>query len=142
MTADVAAAPPIRILLVEDNATDVELTLRALKRAKLQNHISIVGDGVAALEFLFNSGQPTPDLVLLDLQLPKIDGREVLTRIRAHQTLGKLPVVILTASDAERERHTALAADAFLTKPVNFERLGDVVREIAALGWSIVKVRE
>jgi CheY-like chemotaxis protein len=140
MTADVVAQSPIRILLVEDNATDVELALRALKRAKLQNHIAIVTDGVAALEYLFASDQPTPDLVLLDLQLPKVDGREVLTRIRAHPTLHNMRVVILTASDAERERHTALAADAFLTKPVNFERLGDAVRAIAALGWSIVKV--
>jgi CheY-like chemotaxis protein len=131
---------PINILLVEDNPADVELAVRALKRGKLQNRLWIVSDGVTALDFLSSRASPAPDLVLLDLKLPKLDGRELLIRIREDRRLASLPVVVLTASDAEREQLAALAANAFLTKPVNVERLGEVVRAIADLGWAIVKV--
>jgi CheY-like chemotaxis protein len=134
------AASSINILLVEDNPADVDLTLRALQRAKLQNRVWTVGDGAEALEFLRSHASPAPDLVLLDLKLPKVDGREVLLRIREDQRLNTLPVVVLTSSDADHEHLTALAANAFLTKPVNFERLDAVVRSIAGLGWAIVKL--
>jgi CheY-like chemotaxis protein len=134
---------PINILLVEDDPSDVDLTRRALQRAKLQNRVWIVGDGVEALEFLRREGPhkgvPRPDLVLLDLRLPTLDGRDVLMRIREEPRWQALPVVVLTASDAEHEQLAALAADGFLTKPVDFARLEAVIREIAGLGWAIVR---
>ncbi len=139
------AANPINILLVEDSPDDAALTLRALRRAKLQNHVWTVQDGLEALAFLRGEpphrGASRPDLVLLDLNLPKLDGRDVLLRIREDARLHTLPVVVLTASDQEQERLAAIGADAFLTKPVDFERLGWVVRVIANFGWAIVKVQ-
>src|SRR5881397_3439968 len=138
------ASSPIHILLVEDSADDAALTLRALKRAKLQNHVWTVSDGLDALAFLRgdppHQGAPRPDLVLLDLNLPKLDGRDVLLRIREDPHLRELPVVVLTVSESEQERVAVRAADAFLTKPVNFEQLAKLVQMITDLGWSIVKV--
>lgn len=135
---------PITILLVEDSEADIELTLRGLARAKLQNRIWSVRDGVEALAFLRREAPhqeaPRPDLVLLDLNLPKLDGREVLARIRADPRLRELPVVVLTASDSEQEHLAASAADAFVTKPVDFEQVAKLVQMIAGLGWSIVKL--
>src|SRR6266513_212174 len=124
---------PINILLVEDDPSDVELTRRALQRAKLQNRVWMVGDGVEALAFLRREGPhrgvPRPDL----------DGRDVLMRIREEPRWQRLPVVVLTASDAEHEQLAALAADGFLTKAVDFARLEAVIRRIAGLGWAIVR---
>ena len=143
MTPMVRGPTPINILLVEDDPSDVELTRRALQRAKLQNRVWIVGDGVDALAFLRREGPhhgvPRPDLVLLDLLLPNLDGRDVLMRIREEPRWQALPVVVLTGSDAEHEQLAALAADGFLTKPVDFARLEAVIRGIAGLGWAIVK---
>src|SRR2546425_883133 len=99
---------PINILLVEDDPSDVELTRRALQRAKLQNRVWIAGDGVEALAFLRREapprGGPRPDLILLDLKLPNLDGRDVLMRIREEPRWQRLPVVLLTASDAEHQQ--------------------------------------
>jgi len=135
---------PIAILLVEDSEADIELTLRGLARAKLQNRIWTVRDGAQALAFLRREAPhaeaPRPDLVLLDLNLPKLDGREVLARIRADPRLRELPVVVLTASDSEQEHRAVGAADAFMTKPVDFQQLAKLVQMIAGLGWSIVKL--
>ena len=134
---------PINILFVEDNPDDAELTLRALQRAKVQNRVWTVSDGVDALAFLRgqppHQDAPRPDLVLLDLNLPGLDGRDVLLRIREDPELRGLAVVVLTGSDEEQEHLAALAADAFLTKPVDLERLGWLVRIMANLGWAIVK---
>ena len=134
---------PINILFVEDNPDDAELTLRALQRAKVQNRVWTVSDGVDALAFLRgqppHQDAPRPDFVLLDLNLPGLDGRDVLLRIREDPELRGLAVVVLTASDEEQEHLAALAADAFLTKPVDLERLGWLVRIMANLGWAIVK---
>ncbi len=135
---------PVNILLVEDDRDDIALTRLALQRAKLQNRIWVVQDGEEVLAFLRgeppHEGVPRPDLVLLDLKLPKLDGRDVLLRIREEPRWHRLPVVVLTSSDADHERLAALAADGFLTKPVDFVRLGEVVRAIAGLGWAIVKL--
>jgi len=135
---------PITILLVEDSEEDIELTLRGLERAKLQNRIWTVRDGVEALAFLRREAPYQdvlrPDLVLLDLNLPRLDGREVLVRIREDPRLRELPVVVLTVSDSEQERSTARAADAFMTKPVDFQQLAKLVQMITGLGWSIVKL--
>ena len=138
------ASTPITILMVEDSEEDIELTLRGLERAKLQNRIWTVRDGVQALAFLRREAPyqdaPRPDLILLDLNLPKLDGREVLARMREDPRLRELPVVVLTASDSEQERSTVRAADAFMTMPVDFQQLANLVRMIAGLGWSIVKL--
>ena len=138
------ASTPITIFMVEDSEEDIELTLRGLERAKLQNRIWTVRDGVQALAFLRREAPyqdaPRPDLILLDLNLPKLDGREVLARMREDPRLRELPVVVLTASDSEQERSTVRAADAFMTKPVDFQQLANLVRMIAGLGWSIVKL--
>jgi len=130
--------------MVEDSEEDIELTLRGFERAKLQNRIWTVRDGVQALAFLRREAPyqdaPRPDLILLDLNLPKLDGREALARMREDPRLRELPVVVLTASDSEQERSTVRAADAFMTKPVDFQQLAQLVRMIAGLGWSIVKL--
>ena len=110
----------------------------------MQNRIWTVRDGVQALAFLRREAPyqdaPRPDLILLDLNLPKLDGREALARMREDPRLRELPVVVLTASDSEQERSTVRAADAFMTKPVDFQQLAKLVRMIAGLGWSIVKL--
>ena len=143
MRAMVRGPTPSNILLVEDDPSDVELTRLALQRAKLQNRMWIVTDGEQALAFLRREGPhrgvPRPDLVLLDLRLPNLDGRDVLMRIREEPRWERLPVIVLTASDAEHDQLAALAADGFLTKPVDFARLEEVIRGIAGLGWAIVK---
>src|SRR5437899_6268618 len=117
ITGMVGSSNPITILMVEDSEEDIELTMRGLARAKLQNRIWSVRDGVEALAFLRREAPhqeaPRPDLVLLDLNLPKLDGREVLARIRADPRLRELPVVVLTTSDSEREHRAVGAADAF-----------------------------
>ena len=143
MGAMVRGPTPSNILLVEDDPNDVELTRRALQRAKLQNRLWIVTDGEQALAFLRREGQhrgvPRPDLLLLDLRLPLLDGRDVLLRIREEPRWRRLSVIVLTASDAEHEQIATLAADGFLTKPVDFARLEEAIRGIAGLGWAIVK---
>ena len=143
MGAMVRGPTPSNILLVEDDPNDVELTRRALQRAKLQNRLWIVTDGEQALAFLRREGQhrgvPRPDLLLLDLRLPLLDGRDVLLRIREEPRWRRLSVIVLTASDAEQEQLATLAADGFLTKPVDFARLEEAIRGIAGLGWAIVK---
>src|SRR5256885_16716444 len=111
---------PINILLVEDDPSDVELTRRALQRAKLQNRVWMVGDGVEALAFLRREGPhrgaPRPDLVLLDLKLPNLDGRDVLMRIREEPRWQRLPVVVFTASDAGHAQLAARASARLLTR--------------------------
>src|SRR5213593_204477 len=143
MGAMVRGPTPSNILLVEDDPNDVELTRRALQRAKLQNRLWIVTDGEQALAFLRREGQhrgvPRPDLLLLDLRLPLLDGRDVLLRIREEPRWRRLSVIVLTASDAEQDQLATLAADGFLTKPVDFARLEEAIRGIAGLGWAIVK---
>src|SRR5260370_15081496 len=135
---------PETILMVEDSEDDIQLTLRGLERAKLQNRVWTVRDGVEALAFLRreapHEAAPRPDLVLLDLNLPKLDGRDVLLRIREDPHLRGLPVVVLTVSESEQGRFAVRAADAFLTKPVNFEQLAKLVQMIADLGWSILQL--
>src|SRR5436853_6116803 len=114
MTSMVRGPTPINILLVEDDPSDVDLTRRALQRAKLQNRVWIVADGVDALAFLRREGPhrgvPRPDLVLLDLKLPNLDGRDVLMRIREEPRWQGLSGVVLTASDADPEQLSDLAA--------------------------------
>jgi CheY-like chemotaxis protein len=130
--------------LVEDEPADIELTQRALTWAKLQNRLSVVTDGADALAFL--RGEPPhearlrPDVVLLDLKLPVRDGREVLRAMRDDPELRDIPVIILTSSNEEHALLEGLHPDAFLTKPVVFDRLAHAVRSVANLGFTIVKL--
>ena len=137
---------PIEILLVEDSPSDIELTVEALADGKIRNHLSIVEDGVKALEFLYRRGAfadaPRPDLILLDFNLPRKDGREVLAEIKADANLKSIPVVVLTTSDAEQDVLRAYAAHAncFVTKPVDFNQFLKVVKAIENFWLTIVKL--
>jgi CheY-like chemotaxis protein len=127
---------PIEILLVEDSPSDTELTVEALEDAKLRNNLSIVEDGVQAMQFLRRQGHygqaPRPDIILLDLNLPRKDGREVLAEIKADKMLAIIPVVVMTASTAEVDllRAKQLKANSYITKPVEFMKFLDVVRGV------------
>ncbi len=137
---------PIEILLVEDSPSDTDLTVEALASAKVTNRLSIVEDGVQAMEFLRREGQyaqaPRPDLILLDLNLPRKDGREVLEEIRADENLTAIPVVVLTTSEAEQDvlRAYALHANCYITKPVNFPQFLEVIEAIEGFWLSVVKL--
>lgn len=137
---------PIDILLVEDNPGDVRLTVEALKEDKLQNNLHVVKNGIEAMAFLCQereyAGAPRPDLILLDLNLPKKDGREVLEEIKADESLKRIPVVILTTSQAEEDvlKTYDLHANCYITKPVNLEQFIKVVRSIEQFWLTIVRL--
>ncbi|MFL5537873.1 MAG: response regulator [Longimicrobiaceae bacterium] len=139
-------ARPVEVLLVEDNPGDVRLTREALKDGKVSNHLSVAPDGVEALRFLRREGPyadaPRPDVVLLDLNLPKKDGRQVLQEMKADPALRTIPVVILTSSDAERDITAAyeLQASCYITKPVDLDQFITVVKSIEDFWFSIVKL--
>ncbi len=137
---------PIEILLVEDNPGDVRLTREAFKEAKVRNNLHAVGDGVEAMEFLRREGEhasaPRPDLILLDLNLPRKDGREVLAEVKEDPELRRIPVVILTTSKAEEDiaRTYDLHANCYIAKPVDFDRFIDVVKKIEGFWLTVVKL--
>lgn len=139
-------AKPIEILLVEDNPGDVRLTVEALKEGKVLNHLSVVGDGVEAMVFLRRTGPcasaPRPDLILLDLNLPKKDGREVLAMIKADERLHRIPIIVLTTSEAEEDilRAYNLNANCYISKPVDLDQFIKVVRSIQDFWLTIVKL--
>jgi len=136
----------INILLVEDNAADVRLTEEAFKDAKVLNKIHVVNDGVEALRFLRQEGEyadvPFPDLILLDLNLPKKDGREVLADIKSDELLCKIPVVVLTTSQAEQDilKSYELHANCYVTKPVDFDQFTEIVNSIESFWLTIVRL--
>jgi two-component system, response regulator len=135
----------VEILLVEDNPNDVALALHAFKKSNLTNRIQVVRDGAEALEFLFRTGQyegrsnGTPKVVLLDLKLPKVDGLEVLHRLRASPATKKLPVVVLTSSREERDivESYNLGVNSYIVKPVDFEQFTEVVRQLGFY-WALL----
>src|SRR5271166_6621749 len=138
---------PIRaidILLVEDSPADVRLTREALKEAKVLNTLHVVPDGEVAMAFLLKQGQyaggPSPDLILLDLNLPKKDGRQVLAEIKEDENLKRIPVVVLTTSRAEEDvvRTYNLHANAYVTKPVDLTQFLEVIRTIEAFWLAVV----
>jgi CheY-like chemotaxis protein len=137
---------PIDVLLVEDDAGDTLMIREAFADNKVKNTLSCVTDGVQALQFLRREGEyadaPRPDLILLDLNLPRMDGREVLAEIKADKELSSIPVVVLTTSAAEEDvlRSYQLHANAYVTKPVDFERFIDVVRQIDDFFVTVVKL--
>lgn len=137
---------PIEILLVEDNPGDVRLTQEALKEGKVRNHLSVATNGEAALAFLRQEGRyadaPRPDVILLDLNLPRKDGREVLADIKSDPNLKRIPVVILTTSEAEQDilKTYNLHANCYITKPVELEQFMEVVKSIEDFWLTIVKL--
>jgi CheY-like chemotaxis protein len=141
---------PVEILLIEDNPGDVRLTMEALKEAKVINHLTVLKDGVEALTFLRRQGQyakaPRPHLILLDLNLPKKDGREVLADIKADDSLKHIPIVVLTTSQDEQDvlKSYNLHANCYITKPVDLEQFIRVVRSIEDfwLGIVVLPVKE
>lgn len=138
------AGRTIEILLVEDSATDVMLAQEALADAKVSNNLSVVKDGVEAMAYLTKHGEyadvPRPDLILLDLNMPRKDGREVLAEVKADENLKLIPIVILTTSKAEQDVLNAygLHANCYISKPVNFEQFANVVQAIEQFWFTVV----
>ncbi|MFA5860763.1 MAG: response regulator [Candidatus Thermoplasmatota archaeon] len=134
---------PIEILLVEDNPDDVELTVEALADSKVLNRISIARDGVEAIDFVNKRGQfadaPTPDVILLDLNMPRKSGREVLAELKADPNHRHIPIIILTTSSAEEDilRSYKLQASAYVVKPVDFNRFVEVVKAIDTFWFNV-----
>lgn len=136
----------IDVLLVEDDPGDVLMTREAFEDNKVANRLSVVSDGVSAMAFLRKEGEyadaPTPDLILLDLNLPRMDGREVLAALKEDERLRSIPVVVLTTSEAEEDvvRSYSLHANAYVTKPVDFDRFIDVVRQVDEFFVEVVRL--
>lgn len=143
MHAHVRAA---EILLVEDNPGDVRLTMEAMRESKMRNRVTVVSDGEQAIDYLQRRGRfagaTRPDLILLDLNLPKKDGREVLQEIKAVEELRRIPVVVLTTSKAEDDicRTYDLHANCYITKPMDLDRFIEVVQQIEGFWLSIVSL--
>jgi two-component system, chemotaxis family, response regulator Rcp1 len=137
---------PIQILLVEDNPDDIDLTIEALKDAKVDNILKVVRNGEEALSYLRgegeNHGALRPDLILLDLNMPKRDGREVLKEIKNHPSFRRIPVVILTTSQADEDILNTydLHANCYITKPVDFNQFLKVIRSIEDFWLTVVKL--
>ena len=146
MTQPFEAEREIQVLLVEDDPGDVLMTREAFEDYKLSNNLHVVNDGAEAMEFLRRRGEhsdaPRPDLVLLDLNLPRMDGRQVLDAIKSDPELSSIPVVVLTTSEAEDDvlRSYSLHANAYVTKPVDFERFIQVVRQIDDFFVTVVRL--
>jgi chemotaxis family two-component system response regulator Rcp1 len=141
-----SSGPPLQVLLVEDSPGDVRLTREAFREAKMSIGLHVAADGVEAMAFLKHEGAnqhaPRPDLILLDLNLPKMDGREVLGRIKEDEDLKTIPTVILTTSDAEADivRSYQLQANCFLSKPVQLDAFETLVRSMSDFWLTMVKL--
>jgi CheY-like chemotaxis protein len=135
---------PPPILLVEDNPMDLDLTLRAFNRKKFSNVIQIARDGEEALAYMarWEAGEPQPAVILLDINLPKINGLEVLRQFKAHERFRRIPVVVLTSSREDRDLRTAydLGVNSYIEKPVNFSKFMDVAEQIE-LYWCVLNER-
>lgn len=146
MSSTLSARVPVEILLVEDNAGDIRLTREALKESKIANNLHVVGDGEQALDFLHQRAQYVdairPDLVILDLNLPKVDGREVLEHIKADPHLRMIPVAVMTTSknDEDVTRSYAAYANCYIRKPLDIEGFFAVVASIETFWFQIVKL--
>lgn len=139
-------ALPVDLLLVEDNPHDIELTLHTFRSYNFANHVYVVRDGAEALEFVFCTGayadrrfEDTPKVILLDLKLPKVDGLEVLRRVKGDPRTQMIPVVVLTSSAEERDivESYQVGVNSYLVKPVNFEQLAETVRQLG-LYWLLM----
>jgi len=130
------ATEPKTILLVEDNTDDEQLTLRAMRQSEIPNIIRVARDGAEALDYLYGPNAKLPDLILMDLKLPKVSGLEVLQRIRKEPSTRSLPIVVLTSSDEERDilESYSLGANSYIRKPVDFDEFIEAVRQLG-LYW-------
>jgi two-component system, response regulator len=146
MIRTMMAEHAVEILLVEDDPGDTELTLRALRRYNVANHIEVVADGAEALDFLFRRGayaardaQTVPRVVLLDLKLPKINGLQVLRQVKADAHIRSIPVVVMTSSREDRDLEQAyqLGVNSYIVKPIDFEQFTEVVRQLG-LYWLLL----
>ena len=139
---------PAEVLLAEDNPGDVVLTKKALKQGKLANNLHVVADGVEAMRYLRQEAEyadaPRPDLILLDLNMPRKDGKEVLADIDEEDELSRIPVVVLTSSESEADiaRSYELSANAYLTKPVDFDGFVEIVNRLEGFWFQVVKLPE
>ena len=146
MSAGREAAPPIEVLLVEDNPGDVRLTREAFRSARMERPLHVAADGVEAMAFLRREGEfarvPRPDLILLDLNLPRMDGREVLARIKEDESLRTIPTVILTTSEAESDilKSYELRANCYLAKPVQLEAFESLIQSVNDFWLTKVKL--
>ncbi|MEH2368563.1 response regulator [Nostoc sp.] len=146
MVNTITAIMPIEVLLVEDNPGDVQLTRIALEDSQISIHLNVVEDGVEAMAFLRKQGKyanlANPDIILLDFNLPKKDGREVLAEIKGDENLKRIPVVVLTTSQAEEDILKAynLFANCYITKPVDFDQFVKIVQSIENFWFAIVKL--
>lgn len=137
---------PVEFLLVEDNPGDVRLTREALKDSKVRNNLNVLGDGISALAYLRNESPYEnalrPDIILLDLNLPKMDGREVLSKIKADPAFRRIPVVVITSSEAEQDilRTYDLHVNCYVTKPVDLDQFIKVVQSIESFWLTIVQL--
>ena len=146
MTDSDTRAEPVEILLAEDNPGDAKLTRKALEQGKVINNLHVVTDGLEAMAYLRQEGEyadePRPDLVLLDLNMPRKDGREVLDEIKSDPDLRRIPVVVMTSSEAEEDiaQSYDLHANAYVTKPIDFDGFLDVVGSLEEFWLSVVKM--
>lgn len=137
---------PIEVLLVDDDEADIKLTCRALENDRIINHIHVVHDGVEALEFLRREGRfadaPRPDIIFLDLNMPRMDGREVLRALKADKQFASIPVLILTTSDAEEDIDSSYAqhANSYITKPVDLKQFKKAIQAVEQYWFSVVKL--
>lgn len=138
-STDASSEQPISVLLVEDNPTDAELTIRALRRAKIANEIQLLKDGAAALDFIFCQGEYAhrtmtnqPKVILLDLKLPKVSGLEVLRQLKSDPRTQKIPIVVLTSSAEDRDTSDSyqLGVNSYIVKPVDFEQFNQAVQQL------------
>ncbi len=136
----------IEILLVEDNPGDVRLTLEALKEAKIRNKVNVLTDGEQAVDYLKRKNgfenRPLPDIILLDLNLPKLSGREVLTIIKNDDNLKHIPIIVLTTSKSEEDILNSYLhhANCYITKPVDFEQFSEIIKKLEDFWFTIVKI--
>jgi len=137
---------PYKILLVEDSLADIRLTEEVLKDAELNHELIVLNDGVEALSYLYRQGKyknaPRPDIILLDLNLPQKDGREVLAEIKTNELLKSIPVVVLTTSQAEKDINFSynLHANCYVTKPVELEKFAEIIKSIENFWLTVVKL--
>jgi len=137
---------PIEILLIEDNPGDIRLTIEALKEGKIKNNLNYVMNGEEALQYLYKEGKyanaVTPDLVLLDLNLPLVSGREVLANVKTKENLTHIPFIVLTSSDAEQDivKSYQLHANCYITKPIDMQKFFEVIHKIESFWLTIVKL--
>jgi CheY-like chemotaxis protein len=141
---NLTSARPVEILLIEDSPSDAALTIEAIQAGKISNNLNRVADGVEAMAYLRQQGEfaklPRPDLIMLDLNLPKKDGREVLRELKNDPSLKRIPIIVLTTSRADKDvlQSYELNANCYITKPVDFEQFIDVVKSIEHFWLSVV----